>query len=77
MADITLTLNDEEQKALAGVIDMALRHSGIGAADVAAHFIGKLRVAAARAEQQRELEKAAPVPAPAPAAQDIAPARDA
>ena len=46
MADITLTLNDEEQKALAGVIDMALRHSGIGAADVAAHFIGKLRVAA-------------------------------
>jgi hypothetical protein len=46
--DITITLNDDEQKAFAQLLDVALRHSGAGALDVAAHF--KMKIAQALKE---------------------------
>jgi hypothetical protein len=46
---ITITLTDEEQSAFQQVLDAALRHSGVGALDVAAHFKAKLVAALAEA----------------------------
>ncbi len=46
MADIVITLNEQEQAALQQLIDAALRHAGAGALDVAAHFKAKLISAA-------------------------------
>jgi hypothetical protein len=45
MATINITLDDQEQAALTQLIDVALRHAGIGALDVAAHFKAKLDTA--------------------------------
>jgi len=45
MATINITLDDREQAALTQLIDVALRHAGIGALDVAAHFKAKLDTA--------------------------------
>ena len=47
MALATLVLDDAEQKALLQLLDIALRQSGLGALDVAAHFKVKLDAAIA------------------------------
>ena len=47
---ITITLTDEEQAAFQQVLDAALRHLGVGALDVAAHFKAKLVAAVSDAK---------------------------
>lgn len=42
MASITITLDEQEQAAFKQLLDIALRQSGMGALDVAAHFKVKL-----------------------------------
>jgi hypothetical protein len=42
MTDITISLTEQEQAWFRALLDTALRHSGIGALEVAAHFKGKL-----------------------------------
>lgn len=61
MTTITITLTPEEQEALRQLIDAALRHSGGGALDVAAHF--KAKVVAARAEAAAHAPVAELIPA--------------
>ena len=53
---ITITLTPEEQRAFLQLIDVALRYSGTGALDVAAHFKTKL----AAAERSAVLEEEKP-----------------
>ena len=45
MAQITITLDDGEQNAFHQLLDAAVKHSGIGAAQAAAYFITKLDAA--------------------------------
>ncbi len=45
MADITLVLNDQEQAWFNAMIDISLRHSGVNALEVAAHFKNKIDAA--------------------------------
>lgn len=45
MADITFVLNEQEQAWLNALIDIALRHSGASALEVAAHFKSKIDAA--------------------------------
>ena len=47
---VTLTLSAEEVQALSQLIDVSLRHSGLGALQVASHFSGKLQRALADAK---------------------------
>ncbi len=42
---VTITLTPDEQRAFLQLLDIALRHSGAGALDVAAHFKAKLAAA--------------------------------
>lgn len=53
MKEIKITLSPEEQSALMQLIDAALRHSGSGALDVAAHFKAKI----ASALKTREVDQ--------------------
>jgi hypothetical protein len=50
MSAVTITLEDNEQSALLQLIDVALRQSGLGALDVAAHFKVKLDAAVKAAD---------------------------
>ncbi|HZV21905.1 MAG TPA: hypothetical protein VE986_10215 [Hyphomicrobiales bacterium] len=51
---VTITLTPEEQHAFLQLLDIALRHSGAGALDVAAHFKAKLAAAERSAGTQEQ-----------------------
>jgi hypothetical protein len=44
--DIAISLNDEEQRLLLAMIDMAVKSGGLPAARIAVHFEAKLQEAA-------------------------------
>ena len=45
MADISLTLNDQEQQVLGTLLDAAVRHLGAQAAEVVSHFLKSIAAA--------------------------------
>jgi hypothetical protein len=59
-ADVTVTLNDEEQNVLRQLLDMATKAGGLQVAPAALHFA-------------RKLEAAQAAPKPAPKADAVAP----
>lgn len=53
--DVTVTLNDEEQRVIIQLLDMATKAGGLQVAKAATHFADKITAAA-----QAELKPAAP-----------------
>jgi hypothetical protein len=45
MSSIAILLNDQEQRAFTQLLDTALRHAGMGALEVVAHFKAKVEAA--------------------------------